>query len=62
MRIVTDRREAIHEAILEAAPEDLVLVAGKGHESEQILKDGPHHFLDAEVVREALNERRTREL
>ncbi len=62
VRIVTDRREAIHEAILEAAPEDLVLVAGKGHESEQILKDGPHHFLDAEVVREALNERRTREL
>ena len=62
VRIVADRREAIHEAILEAAPEDLVLVAGKGHESEQILKDGPHHFLDAEVVREALNERRTRVL
>ncbi|MDO5530840.1 MAG: UDP-N-acetylmuramoyl-L-alanyl-D-glutamate--2,6-diaminopimelate ligase [Sutterella sp.] len=58
VRTITDRREAIHRAVLEAAPEDLILVAGKGHESEQILADGPHHFLDAEVLREAFNERR----
>ena len=61
VRIVTDRREAIHAAVLAADPRDVVLVAGKGHESEQILKDGPHHFLDAEVLREAFNERRIRD-
>lgn len=59
MRVV-DRREAIHRSVLEAAPEDVILVAGKGHESEQILADGAHPFLDAEVLREAFNERRTR--
>ena len=60
VRTVTDRREAIHAAVLAAAPEDVVLVAGKGHENEQILRDGPHPFLDAEALREAFNERRAR--
>ena len=58
VRTVVDRREAIHAAVLEAAPQDVILVAGKGHENEQILRDGPHPFLDAEVLREAFNERR----
>ena len=60
--VVVDRREAIHRGILEAAPADIVLVAGKGHETEQITKTGTHHFSDAEVIREAFNERRMRAL
>lgn len=58
--IIVDRREAIHHAVFAAAPEDIILVAGKGHECEQILKDGPHRFSDGEVLREAFNERRVR--
>ena len=54
-----DRREAILRAMLEAAPEDVVLVAGKGHEDYQETGGVRHHFSDVEVVNEALNERRT---
>lgn len=62
LQLVVDRREAILRAVLEAAVEDIVLVAGKGHETEQITKTGAHHFSDAEVLREAFNERRMRSL
>ena len=58
VRALVDRREAIYAAVLEATSQDVILVAGKGHENEQILCDGPHPFLDVEVLREAFNERR----
>jgi UDP-N-acetylmuramoyl-L-alanyl-D-glutamate--2,6-diaminopimelate ligase len=49
-----DRRKAIALAIAEARPEDIVLLAGKGHEKVQITRDGAHPFDDVEVAREAL--------
>ncbi|HZS44419.1 MAG TPA: UDP-N-acetylmuramoyl-L-alanyl-D-glutamate--2,6-diaminopimelate ligase [Blastocatellia bacterium] len=55
---IPDRREAIHRAIKEAQPGDLVLLAGKGHEDYQVLKDRTLHFDDREVAREALAARR----
>ncbi len=58
LALEADRRQAIYRAVAEAAPEDIVLVAGKGHETEQITREGAHHFSDAEVLREAFNERR----
>ena len=58
--VEADRRKAIHEAILAAAPEDVVLVAGKGHEDYQEINGVRHPFSDAEVVREVFVERRTR--
>jgi len=49
---ITDRREAIHFALSHAAPEDVIMIAGKGHENYQILKDKTIHFDDCEVVRD----------
>ncbi len=52
--IIADRREAIRTAILTAAQGEVVLVAGKGHETYQEINGVRHHFDDREVVTEAL--------
>jgi UDP-N-acetylmuramoyl-L-alanyl-D-glutamate--2,6-diaminopimelate ligase len=49
-----DRRKAIERAIAEAKPGDVVLIAGKGHETYQIVGDRVLPFDDAAVAREAL--------
>jgi len=54
---IPDRREAIHHAIQQARPDDLVLIAGKGHEDYQIIGREVFHFDDKEVAREALRDR-----
>ena len=46
-----DRRRAIEAALNEAAAEDLVLIAGKGHETQQWRGDGPTPFDDSAVAR-----------
>jgi UDP-N-acetylmuramoyl-L-alanyl-D-glutamate--2,6-diaminopimelate ligase len=51
-----DRTTAIHLALKTAQPGDVVLLAGKGHEKEQILKDGTIPFDDAEVALSSLRE------
>jgi len=48
------RAEAIRIAIKQALPGDVVLLAGKGHETYQILKDRTIHFDDRETAQEAL--------
>jgi len=53
-RRVVDRSQAIHQAVLEARPGDTVLIAGKGHESCQILRDSAVPFDDREEARDAL--------
>jgi UDP-N-acetylmuramoyl-L-alanyl-D-glutamate--2,6-diaminopimelate ligase len=54
--IEPDRTAAIHLALAEAKPHDVVLIAGKGHEKEQILADRTIPFDDAEVALSALAE------
>lgn len=49
-----DRGKAIQIAIQDAQPGDVVLLAGKGHETYQILKDRTIHFDDRETAREVL--------
>ncbi len=51
-----DRAAAIRIALRQALPDDIVLIAGKGHEKEQILADRTIPFDDAEVARAALTE------
>ncbi|MDY0743091.1 UDP-N-acetylmuramoyl-L-alanyl-D-glutamate--2,6-diaminopimelate ligase [Paucibacter sp. R3-3] len=54
---ILDRREALHLAVLEADPRDVILVAGKGHEDYQEIAGERHHFSDVEESRLALIER-----
>jgi len=51
-----DRAAAIRTAIEQSSPDDLVLVAGKGHEDYQIFADRTVHFDDREVAEAALRE------
>lgn len=53
---VEDRETAIKMALKEAQKDDVVLIAGKGHENYQILKDRIIHFDDCEVVKAYLQE------
>ena len=59
--LIVDRRVAIVKAITEATPNDVIVIAGKGHEDYQILASGKTHFDDREVAREALQERPRKE-
>ena len=52
--VVPERAEAIRESLSIARSGDIVLVAGKGHESYQIIKDKALPFDDREVARECL--------
>jgi len=49
---IVDRKEAIKTAISLAKPEDIILIAGKGHEKYQDIKGVRNHFDDKEVVKE----------
>ncbi|MCO4784447.1 UDP-N-acetylmuramoyl-L-alanyl-D-glutamate--2,6-diaminopimelate ligase [Marinomonas atlantica] len=53
--VEVDRRKAIAQAIALAAPDDIVLIAGKGHETYQEINGVRHHFDDCEEARNALN-------
>lgn len=55
---LSDRREAINYALAHAADDDVILIAGKGHENYQILKDRTIHFDDKEVVMEYWSEKK----
>ncbi len=52
--VVPDRREAIRLAVQLAAPADVILLAGKGHETYQIVGSKRYHFDDREEARQAL--------
>jgi UDP-N-acetylmuramoyl-L-alanyl-D-glutamate--2,6-diaminopimelate ligase len=56
-RVQLDRAQAIAEAVAQAAAQDVVLVAGKGHESEQEIMGVRHPFSDVAQARRALQQR-----
>lgn len=49
---IIDRRQAIKTAVNMAGPEDIVLIAGKGHEKYQDIKGVKYHFDDKEILNE----------
>jgi len=57
---IVDRQEAILHAVGQAAPGDVVLIAGKGHEKYQEIEGESRPFDDVAVAREALEARRLR--
>ncbi|TKD03842.1 Mur ligase family protein [Polyangium fumosum] len=56
VRVVLDRAEAIRGAIAEAGPSDVVVIAGRGPETEQVFASGKRRLVDAEVAAAALAE------
>ncbi len=52
--VIPQRMDAIRKSLALARPGDIVLIAGKGHENYQILKDRVIHFDDREAVKECL--------
>lgn len=55
--LLADREEAIYKAIKEATSNDVVIIAGKGHETNQRFKDKTIHFDDKEIARKAISEK-----
>ncbi len=55
--VIPDRKEAIARALAIGQRGDYILVAGKGHEDYQIIKDRIIHFSDAEVILELLKKK-----
>ncbi len=55
-KVIVNRKEAIKYALSIARKDDIIVLAGKGHETYQILNSGTIHFDEREVVSEALKE------
>ena len=56
-RVEADRRAAIEFAVQHAAIADIILIAGKGHETYQDVQGVKHHFSDFEIAQAALGKR-----
>lgn len=54
--VVENRRDAIKYALTHAEKDDVIILAGKGHETYQILNSGTIHFDEREVIKEILTE------
>ncbi|MGM0497303.1 MAG: UDP-N-acetylmuramoyl-L-alanyl-D-glutamate--2,6-diaminopimelate ligase, partial [Bacteroidota bacterium] len=50
------RKEGIRTACMLAKSEDIILVAGKGHETYQEINGVRHHFDDREVIKNVFNQ------
>ena len=53
---ITDRKQAIKTACQLAQPNDIILIAGKGHETYQEINGVRHDFDDMQIVKEILEQ------
>ncbi len=58
IRVIHDRKQAINQGISESSPQDVILLAGKGHEQYQIIGDKKLPFDEVALVNEALTRRK----
>ena len=58
VKVLCDRVEAIHWAIDNAGPGDVILLAGKGHEDYQVVGHEKRHMDEREIVAEYLEKRK----
>lgn len=56
-KVLIDRKEAIYDAIIQAEKDDIILIAGKGHETYQIIGNQTFEFDDRFVAKQAIEER-----
>lgn len=54
---ILDRKQAIRTAVMLAQTGDVILVAGKGHETYQEIQGVKHHFDDREIIKEIFNQK-----
>ena len=59
--VIPDRRTALEQAVINAKKNDIVLVAGKGHEDYEITKEGKRPFSEKKIIKEAYEKRMRRE-
>ena len=59
-RVICDRVEAIKWAIDNHMPDDVILLAGKGHEDYQVVGHEKHHMDEREIVAEHIEKRKNR--
>lgn len=57
-QIIEDREQAVGHAILNAGPDDLILLAGKGHEEYQEVQGVKHMYSDMSAAQQALRQRK----
>ncbi|WP_368503986.1 UDP-N-acetylmuramoyl-L-alanyl-D-glutamate--2,6-diaminopimelate ligase [Alkalihalophilus sp. As8PL] len=55
--VCLDRKDAIYQAVNQAQKNDILVIAGKGHETYQIIGSKTIHFDDREVAKQAIEER-----
>ena len=56
--VIEDRQRAIEEAVASAKHDDIIVLAGKGHENYEINANGKMPFDEKKIVTAALNKRR----
>lgn len=61
-RVILDRREAIGYAVSIAKNNDLIVLAGKGHEKYELANNKRKHFDEREIVRAAVNDKYSKQL
>jgi len=55
--VISDRREALEQAVMKAQKNDIILVAGKGHEDYEITREGKRPFSEKAIIKEAYDKK-----